>query len=589
MEKDFKPNTFRRFLDGGKQKLVSLLTSPVFYTYLFMVLLYLPYFLPNLIDISPWDETYYVLGGQRLFNGVFPAFSASPMSAIFYAICYLPFKASPFWLVQMDSLGRFLLFSGVFLGFWEVGKALKSEFNPLILWGLLFLSPALVVIYEYPADPLFITFSALAFSQAVRFISTGELKHLGWASFWLGVGMLTRGDALVLFVGMTVFMILFCRKENKWWRVILTAIIPFIALAGGYILIRGVITGDFATGMGPYSYTVFEQGQEVDLQGDTQRFAGPTESYYVARQLFGTPEENNYSMFNAIRRNPEAYIRRLKAVVTWIPGVFLSAHYRRYAPLIVLLAIRGLIEYFRKRKVKLGLLHLIWFLPFLAVIARTLVRPGYFFMFLFVTFALVAKGLTAILDNLQKGWEKYLWLVIFGGGVIFAYSRGEDGVMLAMLVYLLWMVLSILLSKQNEKVPNWKSMALLLLLAAGLMLKVDYRIYSPRSLGADYREQASLALREATESDAIVLTGTPSVVLMADREVANFSSSDIPEFDSSDDFIEWMAVQGFTAVYLDSEAPQILWDLVFDQDGKALRVVWADEADEAYIFLLNTD
>ena len=76
---------------------------------------------------------------------------------------------------------------------------------------------------------------------------------------------------------------------------------------------------------------------------------------------------------------------------------------------------------------------------------------------------------------------------------------------------------------------------------------------------------------------------------MADRKVANFSSGDIPEFDSSTMFIEWMAVQDFTAIYLDREAPSVLWDLVFDQEGQALTLVWSDEDDGAYIFLLEAN
>lgn len=76
---------------------------------------------------------------------------------------------------------------------------------------------------------------------------------------------------------------------------------------------------------------------------------------------------------------------------------------------------------------------------------------------------------------------------------------------------------------------------------------------------------------------------------MADREVANFSSGDIPEFQTSDEFIEWMVVQEFSAIYLDKEAPRILWDLVFDQEGRALSLVWSDDANEAYIYQLNYD
>lgn len=571
-----------------KQGLKTLATSPAFYLYLLAIAIYLPYFLPNLSDIAPWDETYYLLSGKNLLNGQIPAFSGSPVTAIFYALCYLPFKYSPFWLVHTNSLGRFLLFSGVFLGFWQVGKALKAYFHPLILWGFLFLSPALVNIFEYPADPLFIAFSAFAFSQAIRFVETWRLKHLAWASFWLGIGMLTRGDALFIFAALAILMVVVgFKKRPSWWRVALAIIVPFVAVTGGYILVRGAITGDFATGMGPYSYAVFEQGQEVDLPGGEQRFAGPTESYYVARDLFGTPEENDYSMLNAIRRNPEAYLRRVKAVLRWIPDVFLSAHYRRYAPLIVLLAIRGLVELIRKKKLTLALVHLIWFLPFGAVIARTLVRPGYFYMFLFVTFSLAAMGLQALLEGLKKGREGLVWGVAFLGVLILAFILDEVGIQFAMLIYLSWLVLSWLLARQKDKFPSWQSMAMLLLLAAGFMLKADYLTYEPRVLGEDYREAASLVLREVTEPDSAVLTGTPSVVIMSEREVANFSSGDIPEFESSEDFIQWMSVQGFEAIYLDREAPSLLWNLTFDQVGKALTQVWASEDENAYIFLLN--
>ena len=121
--------------------------------------------------------------------------------------------------------------------------------------------------------------------------------------------------------------------------------------------------------------------------------------------------------------------------------MFLSVHFRCYAPLIDLLTILGLVEYFRKNRVALALLHLICFLPSAAIIGRTLVCPGYFYMFLFVTFALAAKGLTAILEHLKKGWEKNTsgWR-FFSVGVALAYLRGEEGTMLAMLVYLFWLV-----------------------------------------------------------------------------------------------------------------------------------------------------
>ena len=558
-------------------------TSPAFYLYLLALVIYLPYFLPNLSDIAPWDETYYLLSGKQLLNGQIPSFSSSPVTAVFYALCYLPFRNSVFWFVHANSLGRFLLFSGLFLGVWQVGKAMKKFYHPLILLCFLFLSPILTNMYEYPADPLFITISAFAFSQAIQFLESKQLKHLVWASFWLGVGMLTRGDALFISVPFFVLMIIAGWKAHHWWRLVLSAVLPFLAVTVGYLTFRGLLTGDFDSGMAKYSYTVFEQGQEADLPEGNQRFGNATESYYVARDYFGMPEENDYSIIKAILRNPEAYLRRVKGVASWIPGLFLNAYYRRYTILITLLALRGFVALLNMKKTSYAMLHLIWILPIGAGILRTLYRQAYFVMFIFVVFSLAAVGLEALLRDLAKRWRWLAWAGVFVANLFLAHFLNETGIRFAMIVYLIWLALSFQLSRKEQELPHWKSMAMLMLFTVGFLLRVNYPDYNPRTLGEDYREQASLVLREVTEPGSFILTGTPSVVIMAEREVANFSGSDIPEFDSSDDFINWMTVQDFKTIYLDGEAPQELWEFTFMEIDDDLEQVWASEDGGAFI------
>jgi len=585
---DLKKATEKIIWKNLSAKLIALISSPAFYVYLIAVVVYLPWFLPNLSEIAPWDETYYLMSGKRLLSGELPTLAYGPLMALFYAVCYLPFKSSPFWLVHANSLGRFLLFSSLFMGTWQTGKALKKYFKPIILYGFLFLTPFIVHNFEYPSDLLFASVSAIAFAQAVTFLETRKIKHVWWASFWLGMGMLTRGDALILILVFSVFVLFVGWKHHKWWRVLLAVLVPFLALTAGYVLIRGAITGDFDAGMAARSYTAFEQGQEADMPGSGgQRFAASTESYYVARELFGTPEENDYSVFKAIANNLQAYQSRLKAVVKQLPGLYLTAYYRRYAVLIILLAVRGLIELIRKKRLDLAVLHLVWFIPIVAGIARTLVRVGYFRLFFFALFSLVIIGLKALLEGLKKGWEGIVWAGLFIAVLVYALRNDELGVQLAMIVFLGWLLLSFLLAKRSSKLLQWQSIALLLLLAAGFMLRGDFQIYQPRTLGEDYREEASLVLREVTDAEDYVLTGTPSVVFMAERQVANFSAADIPEFESSDAFIEWMAVQDFTAVYLDGEAPSLLWELCLDQVGTALTQVYISDGGEAYIFLLD--
>ena len=565
----------------------NLIREPAFYIYLISVVIYLPWFLPNLSDIAPWDETYIIASGRGLLSGDLPELGYGPLLSLVAAISYLPFRGSPFWLIHTNSLYRFLLFSFVFVGAWHAAKALREHFNPLILFGFLFLTPLLTYNFEYPADLLFAPISAIAFAQAVYFLHTKAVKYVWWASFWLGLGMLVRGDALILIIGFAVFVLILGWKNHRWWRLIAAAVIPFMAFSVGYVLLRGAVTGNFETGMAERSYTAFEQGQEMDMPDEGARFGAPTESYYVARELFGTPEENGYSVFRAIARNPSAYLRRLVNVLRSLPGLFLTAYYRRYAVLLAVLALRGLVVLIQKKKIPLAILHLVWILPLSAGIARTLVRVGYFRLFFFVVFSLAVMGVKALLDSLNSTREGLFWV---GGAsivLVLALIVGDAAIQFSMTVFLCWLLLSYLLSKRLARLPSWESLALLLLLSAGLMLRGGFLIYETRELGSEPRESASLALREFTEPGDYVLTCTPSVVFLAERQVANFCGSDIPEFASSEDFITWMEAQNFFAIYLDSDSPGIFIELVRDQKGKSLRQVFGVETGESSIFIID--
>lgn len=580
------PTFFSSIWKRMQSGLTQLLKTPAFYIYLVAVIIYLPWFLPNLSDIAPWDETYYIVSGRSMWSGEMPDLAYGPLLSFFYMICSLPFVNSPFWLIHANSLGRFLLFTSLFVGAWQVARVFKDRYQPVVLFGFLFVSPFLTQNFEYPADLLFAALSAIAFSQAVLFINTKTLSHLWWASFWLGLGMLTRGDALIIITALSVFGLVFGLKHHRWWRLLIAGMLPFLALSAGYVLARGVVTGDFDSGMSFRSYTAFEQGQEVAMPDEASRFGAPTESYYVARELFGSPEDNDYSVFRAIGRNPQAYLTRLWAVVKTLPGLFLTAYNRRYAILLLLFAVRGLLVLLKEKKYPLVILHLIWVLPISAGIARTLVRVGYFRLFYFVVFSLAVIGLKALLKSLGKNWEGWIWAGLLALLAVFAFMVDDAAIQMSATVFLCWLLLAYILSRRAEDYSGWGYMAMLLLLASSYLLRTGEIIFSPRTLGEEPREQAALALREVTMPGDSVLTCTPSVVFLAGREVANFCGADIPEFNDSDAFIEWMRGQSFDAIYLDKISPSIFQELVLDQRGKALQQVFMSEGSEAYIFLL---
>jgi hypothetical protein len=524
-----------------------------------------------------------------MLKGELPDLAYGPLMSFFYLVCSLPFLNSPFWLIHANSLGRFLLFSSLFLGTWQVAKVFKGRYRPVVLFGFLFVTPFLTQNFEYPADLLFAAMSATAFAQAVAFLKTKQLSHIWWASFWLGLGMLTRGDALIILLALSVFVLGFGFKHHRWPQLLMAALLPFLALTAGYILLRGALTGDFDTGMSSRSYTAFEQGQEAAMPEGEARFGAPTESYYVARELFGTPEENEYSVFRAIARNPQAYLTRLKAGLRTLPGLFLAAYHRRYAIVLALFALRGFLALIQEKKVPLALLHVIWLLPLSAGIARTLVRVGYFRLFYFVLFSLAIIGLKALLGSLKnKPWEGLVWAGAFGLVLVLSFAFDQDGIQMSATVALCWLALTYLLSQQSDKFPGWQYMAMLLLLASAYLLRTGEIIFTPRTLGKEPQEEAALKLREVTEPGDTILTCTPSVVFLAERQVANFCGADIPDFQSSEAFIEWMQAQNFDAIFLDRASPSILAELVFEQRGAALNQVYASEGGEAYVLLLNS-
>ncbi len=580
-------NHLSKLWDRIKTGLKCLVTSPVFYIYLAAVLIYLPWFLPNLSDISPWDETYYIVSGRDMFSGQLPELGFSPLYSFLAMISYIFFRGSAFWLIHVDSIMRFFLFSILFIANWQVGEALKDHFKPIIIIGFLFVSPVLTLNFEYPTDILYAGLTALAFARVVNFINTKDIKHIWWASFWLGLGMLTRGDAMILIIVLTVFVLWQGLKHHNWLKLVMALMIPFVALTVGYVFFRGVLTGDYDTGMKGRSYMAFEQGQEVDMPESEARFGAPVESFYAARELFGTPEENDYSVFKAISRNPGAYLSRLWAVIKTLPGLYLTAYYRRYAIFLALLALRGLIAFIQQKKIPLAVLHLIWFIPLAAGIARTLVRVGYFRLFHSVVFSLAIIGLNALLKGLNKTWEKWIWIGLLGVVLVASIVKGDQAILLGMTVFLIWLVLASILAKQSETHSNWRDMALMLLLTAALLLRMNTPVYEPRVLGQDPQEQASLILKEETKPGDIVLTCTPSVVFLADRQVANFCSGDIPEFESSDVFGEWILAQNISAIYLDHASPDVFVDLCFDQRFKTLTWIHSSKGGESSIFIVN--
>jgi hypothetical protein len=99
-------------------------------------------FLPNLSDINPWDEAAYLSAGQTLIEGgEFPKLAGNPLTTVFFAFTYLPFRTSPLWIVHSVTLARLILFSMLWLGTYLVARQLSQFAPPVIAIGTFLVMP----------------------------------------------------------------------------------------------------------------------------------------------------------------------------------------------------------------------------------------------------------------------------------------------------------------------------------------------------------------------------------------------------------------------------------------------------------------
>src|SRR4051794_12335674 len=88
----------------------------------FHAVLVFSFFTPSLGDITGFAEAAYINSGRLLLDGILPPFGYSPLSAFFYALTYLPFQESPYWLIYSCSVGRLFLFGLLWSGAYLVAN-----------------------------------------------------------------------------------------------------------------------------------------------------------------------------------------------------------------------------------------------------------------------------------------------------------------------------------------------------------------------------------------------------------------------------------------------------------------------------------
>ena len=303
-------------------------------------------------EINYWDEAQYIMFGRAFVLGTLPSFSWSPFTSAFFALLYLPFTSTGNWLPIVATLGRVIIYILLFLSLYLISKEIEEIPWTAAIFGMALVSPAMVSILKFQSDALFAVNSAFSLWQVLQYRRTGQKKNLWLASFFSGLAALTRNDGLILYIAF-LFIVLFIIKneELKLKHKLIASIIPFASLFLGYLILYAIVTGNFYVGTKERSWGAFRQGQYF-IYGDNELCQ--TNQLHCAieqvTELYGNGEENNYSIANAIRKNPQAYTDRLIRSLKMIPEMIYKAYGGRIAISLTVFVLAGVFELFKRNR-----------------------------------------------------------------------------------------------------------------------------------------------------------------------------------------------------------------------------------------------
>lgn len=557
-------------------------------TFIFHLFLVAMELLPTLRDINLWDEAVYINTGKLFVEGQLTPYFRNPLVGILYALTYLPFQSSPFWLVKSATLGRVILFGLLWLSAALVGRRFEKWVSSYTVIGFLVVFPLLTEILVNPSDALFAAMSAFGLWQFLGYFDQRRPSNLLWTSVFIGLVALARNDGLLLFFIYLILVVLVSLKTERKLFTFAAAILPFLAVVGGYLLIYGLVTGEFVFGTSDRTYVAFQQGHMFvyESYGECKHQLGCDNDAVDA--LFGTPVENDYAIFKAIRRNPGAYSQRVVQIVKQLPQKLYYAYGLKTGYLMLLLAVRGVWVLIQEKRYRTLLVLAAW-PAYLAIYFLTFFREGYLMAIFYILFPLGALGIDAIVRNVAKKSERLAWTFLLTGLVVLGFSLGRMWLYVGAVGLLFAIWLTYFVAQQLEDQAQVRALGLMVMLVVGLVVRGKFTPFELRDLTEYAEEQAILELQDHLEPGSRVVAGAPGSMWAARMEYISIYD---PSYavSSGEEMLAILQADGVDAIYVDhylSNDNRAKWGLIESQIGEGIERIYAGREGSIQVLLVD--
>lgn len=562
---------------------------------LFLILLFfnLNELLVRMDEINYWDEAQYVIRGKNLLQGLLPTFAWSPFTTGFFALLYLPFKSMGNWLPMVASAGRILIYLVLFLSVYLLNREMQVLSIPGAVWGMVMIYPVSVAILKFQSDALFAVNSAFALWLLFRYRKTGAERYLWLTSMVLGFAALTRNDGLILFL-VFLFLVFFVIQQDAVTiaRKLAGSILPFAGMVLGYLLIYAWATGSFYMGTAQRTWVAFTQGQYFIFPDDPACQTNQLQCAVAkAEELYGSGEENNFSVLQAIANNPQAFMVRTSTLLRKMPGMLYQAYGGRTAFSLFLFCLFGLFELYKSGKREVLLILLLW-TSYLPVYLFTFYRAGYFYLPYYIFFTLGLIGLFSLLRQFQDINFRLYFSGFISLAAIAGYFLDLTALYLTgfLLLSALWFGFWVSAEEQTQHLHQPLLGPVLILLIAGIILHGSYDPLIPGDASPTAEEQAIMVLFNNFPRDTQVLAGAPGAVESAHMKFIPVNDDIFISADSSSEFHRTLIQSNIKAIYVDhylTNTNEFMWKLIEPGIGTLYDQMYTGEDGSIQVLIIQ--
>jgi hypothetical protein len=451
----------------------------VAFVFLVNLLVLSPTLKPAFDTLNPHDETKYIDSGRSLLELQVRGANWGPLVAVVYAPLHLIFQRSLDWFVWEAFAGRVVLFALLWGALFYLSTKFRRHAHPFVTAGVLFVTVSFLPTLQNQSDALYLACAIVALAKVLDFRQRLNLRDLVLASTLVALGVLARVESILLLGILPIAAVVIARRRKPILKVLGAALLPGLAILAAYLVVTLALGGSLDSGISRKSWNSFEMNQPV---------ASGQDPYEVTARLYGTGEENGYSVVRAVLRNPAAFAQRIAANGRTLPASYLEFFGKRLGFVVLLMAAWGAYALLRRRDPWPLVLMVVWAAP--AAVSLAFLPRHFVPQSSYLPLILAAIGVAFPLSEEARPAEETAFAVAAGALAVFGLATNKLAVMVGGVYVLAVVVLVWLLRRSRWLTREAAGAPLLLAFAAGLLLRGPFSFPDYPHIGSSPPEKA---------------------------------------------------------------------------------------------------